>query len=196
MIALARGGASRECGQMILVGFSFGSAAEVLDDDAREEGDGVEIGFSFGDGYNFCASEAGLTEGIFKGVSDEATTATTIETDSIEVLVKPTIAGEDNMAGATAEGGIVFVVFRRAIPVPNSEFGTRIPGSNAAEAKDAGEVDGRIGAEGEGSDRFAEVSTYCHAASTKIDGGVVVDGVLCCDEERAAGGILEGLAAV
>ena len=180
---------------MILVGFSFGSAAEVLDDDAGEEGDGVEVGFGFGDGYDFCASEAGLTEGIFKGVSDEATTATTIETDSIEVLVKPTIAGEDNMAGATTEGGVVFVVFGRAIPVPNGEVGTRIPGSSAAKAEDAGEVDGRIGAEGEGSDRFAEVSTYCHAASTKIDGGVVVHGVLCCDEERATGGILEGLGA-
>jgi hypothetical protein len=28
-----------------------------------------------------------------------------------------------------------------------------------------------------------------------MDGSVVVDGVLCCDEERAAGGILEGLGA-
>jgi hypothetical protein len=98
-----------------------------LGDDAREEGDGVEVGFGFGDGYDFCASEAGLTEGIFKGVSDEATTATTIETDSIEVLVKPTIAGKDNMAGATAEGGAVFVVFRRAIPVPNGEVGAGCP---------------------------------------------------------------------
>ena len=32
--------------------FSFGSAAEVLDDDAGEEGDGVEVGFGFGDGYD------------------------------------------------------------------------------------------------------------------------------------------------
>ena len=32
------------CGTMTLQGFSFGSAAEVLD----EEGDGVEVGFSFG----------------------------------------------------------------------------------------------------------------------------------------------------
>jgi len=42
---------------------------------------------------------------------------------------------------------------------------------------------------------FVEVSTYCHAASTKIDGGVVVHGVLCCNEEGATGGILEGLGA-
>jgi hypothetical protein len=63
---------------MTLQRFEFGSAAEVLDDDAGEEGDGVEVGFGFGDGYDFCASEAGLTEGIFKGVSDEATTTATI----------------------------------------------------------------------------------------------------------------------
>jgi hypothetical protein len=33
---------------MTLQGFSFGSAAEVLDEEANEEGDGVEVGFSFG----------------------------------------------------------------------------------------------------------------------------------------------------
>ena len=55
-IALARGGASREFGQMILQRFSFGSAAEELDDDAGEEGDGVEVGFGFGDGYDFGAA--------------------------------------------------------------------------------------------------------------------------------------------
>ena len=70
---------------MTLRGFSFGSAAEVLDDDAREEGDGVEVGFGFGDGYDFGARKAGVAEGVFKGVSDEATTAATVETDSIEV---------------------------------------------------------------------------------------------------------------
>jgi hypothetical protein len=36
--------------------FSFGSAAEVLDDDAGEEGGGVEVGFGFGDGYDFGAA--------------------------------------------------------------------------------------------------------------------------------------------
>ena len=34
-------------------GFSFGSAAEVLDEDAGEEGDGIEVGFGFGDSYDF-----------------------------------------------------------------------------------------------------------------------------------------------
>ena len=33
-----------------------GSAAEELDDDAGEEGDGVEVGFGFGDGYDFGAA--------------------------------------------------------------------------------------------------------------------------------------------
>jgi len=36
------------CGTMTLQGFSFGSAAEELDEEAKEEGDGVEVGFSFG----------------------------------------------------------------------------------------------------------------------------------------------------
>ena len=40
------------CGSRNLQGFSFGSAAAVLDDDAREEGDGVEVGFGFWDGYD------------------------------------------------------------------------------------------------------------------------------------------------
>jgi len=166
--------------------------AEVLDYDAGEKRDGVEVGFGFGDGYDFCASEAGLAEGIFKGVSYEATTAATIKTDSIEVLVKPTIAGEDNMAGAAAVGGVVFVVFWRSIPVPNGEVGTRIPGSNAAEAEDAGEVieiDDRVGAKGEEADIFVESSAHGQCASTEIDGGVVVDGVFCCDEEGAASDI-------
>ena len=70
MIALARGGASRECGQMILVGFSFGSAAEVLDDDAGEEGDGVEVGFGFRDGYDLAAAAREASD--FESASNEA----------------------------------------------------------------------------------------------------------------------------
>ncbi len=34
--------------RLTLHGFALGSAAEVLDDDAGEEGYGVEVGFSFG----------------------------------------------------------------------------------------------------------------------------------------------------
>ena len=68
-IALARGSASRECGKMTLRRFSFGSAAEVLDDDAGEEGDGVEVGFGFGDGYDFAI--VGCTCDL-EGVANEA----------------------------------------------------------------------------------------------------------------------------
>jgi hypothetical protein len=55
---------------MILVGFSLGSAAEVLDDDAREEGDGVEVGFGFRDGYDLAATAREATE--FKSAPNEA----------------------------------------------------------------------------------------------------------------------------
>ena len=62
---------------MILQGFSLGSAAEVLnddagDDDAGDEDDGIEEGLWFGDGYDFGAGrEAGLCEGLFKGIPCE-----------------------------------------------------------------------------------------------------------------------------
>jgi hypothetical protein len=54
---------------MTLQRFSFGSAAEVLDDDAGEKGDGVEVGFGFWDGYDFAI--AGSTCDL-KGVANEA----------------------------------------------------------------------------------------------------------------------------
>ena len=57
---------------MTLQGFSFGSAAEILEDKAGEEGDGGEVGFGFGDGYDLVAIEAGFVEGLRKGVPDEA----------------------------------------------------------------------------------------------------------------------------
>ena len=64
--------------RLTLPGFSLGSAAEVLDDDASEEGDGVEVGFGFGDGYDFGAA-AGTGEALFKSVSDEATAGIAVE---------------------------------------------------------------------------------------------------------------------
>ena len=75
---------------MTLQGFAFGSAADVLDDDAGEEAlavageadlvegeaeeehDGGDDGFGFGDGYDFVAHETGFAEGLRKGVSYEA----------------------------------------------------------------------------------------------------------------------------
>ena len=53
--ALMSSSASREFWRTFR-GFSLGSAAEVLDADAREEGDGAEVGFGFGDGYDEVAS--------------------------------------------------------------------------------------------------------------------------------------------
>jgi len=38
---------------MTLQGVLLGSAAEVLNDDCCEEGEGVEVGFRLGDGYDF-----------------------------------------------------------------------------------------------------------------------------------------------
>ena len=58
------------CGTMTLQGFSFGSAAEILDDDAGEEGYGVEVGFGFGDGYDLGASTREASD--FKSASHEA----------------------------------------------------------------------------------------------------------------------------
>ena len=53
---------------MIVHGFSFGSAAEVLDD-VGEEGDGVEVGFGFGDGYDFAIVDSSCD---LEGVANEA----------------------------------------------------------------------------------------------------------------------------
>ena len=75
------------CGTMTLQGFSFGSVAEVLNDNAGKESDGMEVGFGFGGGYDFCAgSEAGLCEGLFKGIPDKPTTTATIETEFCEIF--------------------------------------------------------------------------------------------------------------
>ena len=70
---------------MTLQGFSFGSAAEVLDDYACEENDGIEEGFGFGDGYNFGA--AARRKVIHsKGISDEAVSGVAVEADAVEVV--------------------------------------------------------------------------------------------------------------
>jgi hypothetical protein len=55
---------------MTLQGFSFGSAAEELDDDAGEEGGGVEVGFGFGDCYDEATTTFEATD--FKSAADEA----------------------------------------------------------------------------------------------------------------------------
>ena len=58
------------CGTMTLKGFSFGSAAEVLDGEACEEGDGIKEGFGFRDGYDFAATARESAD--FESASNEA----------------------------------------------------------------------------------------------------------------------------
>ena len=67
---------------MTLQGFSFGSAAEILEDKAGEEGDGGEVGFGFGDGYDFRAAAA---EAPVEAVSDEAVSGVAVEADVGEI---------------------------------------------------------------------------------------------------------------
>ena len=63
--------------------FSVGSAAEVLDDDAGEEGDGGEVDFGFGDGYDFAAAAREATD--FESAANEAVAVVAVETDVGEV---------------------------------------------------------------------------------------------------------------
>ena len=91
-IALACDGASRECGKMTLRRFSFGSAAEVLDDDSGEEGDGVEVGFGFGDGYDLGSAAC---ESSLKSASNGGGAGVAIEADIGEVGGKGGVVGED-----------------------------------------------------------------------------------------------------
>ena len=189
-----RGSVSGEFVVMILQGLSPGSAAEVLDEDSCEEGDGGDVGFGFGDGYDLGSAAC---ESSLKSASNGGGAGVAIEADIGQVGGKGGVVGKDQVAGVRVSA-VVCSVLGSPAPVPDGQVGSGCPRSDTAEAEsadEAGEIEGGVGAEGEGSDRFAEVSTYCHAASTKIDGGVVVDGVLCYDEERAAGGILEGLGA-
>jgi hypothetical protein len=81
--------------RLTLHGFALGSAAEVLDDDAGEEGYGVEVGFSFGDGYDFCAAAA---EASVEAISNKAAAVIAVEIDIIEVGSDGGIVGEDKVA--------------------------------------------------------------------------------------------------
>ena len=69
---------------MILVGFSFGSAAKVLDDDAGEERDGVEVGFGFGDGYDFAI--VGSTCDL-EGVPNETASRIAVKADALQLCI-------------------------------------------------------------------------------------------------------------
>ena len=183
-IALARGCASRECGQMTLQRFSLSSAAEVLDDEAGEEGGGVKVSFGFGDGYDEAAA-ARTSEAELKPASNGGGAGVAVEADIGEVGGKNGVVCKDQVAVIRVSAVVCFVLGSSA-PVPDGQVGSGCPRSDTAEAEradEAGEVDGRVGAEIERADRFVEVSAHGHAAAIEIDGYVVVDGVLCCDQE-------------
>ena len=64
-------------------GFVFTLAADVLDDDAGEEGEGVEVGFGFGDGYDF-AIEVSTCDLV--GVAYEAAlVAAAVKADALQL---------------------------------------------------------------------------------------------------------------
>jgi RTX calcium-binding nonapeptide repeat (4 copies) len=127
---------------MTLRRFSFGSATEVISGATGEQADCGEVGFGFADGYDFGAgSKAGLCEGPFKGIPDEAYTISAVEADFCEIFRgEICVAGEDHMAGI----GVIVdwrSVLRRSAPIPDSQCGTGStagPGE-AAEAQDAGD---------------------------------------------------------
>ncbi len=127
---------------MTLRRFSFGSATEVISGATGEQADCGEVGFGFADGYDFGAgSKAGLCEGPFKGIPDEAYTISAVEADFCEIFRSEIcVAGEDHMAGI----GVIVdwrSVLRRSAPIPDSQCGTGStagPGE-AAEAQDAGD---------------------------------------------------------
>ena len=184
-IALARGSASREFGKMMLQNFSFGSATEVLDDDSNEEGNGVEVGFGFGDGYDFGSAAC---ESSLKSASNGGGAGVAIEADIGEVGGKGGVVCKDQ-AAVVRVSAVVCSVLCLSAPVPDSEVGAACPGADATEAEradEAGEIEGRVGAESERADRFIECSTHGQTAAIEVDGGVVVDGVLRRDKEGAA----------
>ena len=122
---------------MTLQGFAFGSAADVLDDDAgeealavageadlvegdaEEEGDGGDVGFGFGDGYDFGAAAC---ESSLKSASNGGGAGVAIEADIGEVGGKGGVVGEDQVAGVRVSA-VVCSVFGSSAPVPDGQVG-------------------------------------------------------------------------
>ena len=95
-----------------------------MDGEASEENGGVEEGIGFGDGYDFGAgSEAGLCEGLFRGIPDETYTVSAVAADFYEIFRgEICIAAEDGMAGV----GVIVdwrSVLWRSTPVTDGQFG-------------------------------------------------------------------------
>ena len=176
--------------RLSLKGFSLGSEAEVLDDDAGEEGEGVEVGFSFGDGYDEVA--AACEGAIDHSLSHEAVAVVAVETNVVEVIGEGCVTGVEHQSA-----GVCIIVdlcspIGGSAPVPDGQVGAGRPGVDAAEAERAdevGKVDDGVLAQGEEADILVEVSADGHATAIEVDICAVADGVCGGDEERAAGDI-------
>ena len=66
---------------MTLQRFEFGSAAEVLNDDAGEESDGGDVGFGFRDGYDFAIVDSVCD---LEGVPNEAASRIAVKADALQ----------------------------------------------------------------------------------------------------------------
>ena len=133
------------CGTMTLQSFSFGSAAEVLDDDAGEKRDGVEVGFGFGDCYDFAI--VGSTCDLKCVCNEAALLDAAIEVDLLQLRGAKSggsCVSDDHLIQATAG---VAAVFRVAGPVVDGEERVRIVPVDVCEAEEhaiaaCAEVDG------------------------------------------------------
>ena len=146
-----------------------------MDDDAGEEGNGYDLG-------------SAACESSLKPASNGGGAGVAVEADIGEVGGKGGVVGEDQVAGVRVSA-VVCSVLGLSAPVPDGQVGSCYPRSDTAEAEgadEAGEVEGRVGAESERAYGFVEVSAQGHATAIEIDGCVVVDGVLCCDQEGTA----------
>ena len=144
------------CGTMAPV---FGLAAEV-NADAEEEDDAGEVGFGFWDGYDFGAAARESTD--FKSIADKATSVAAVEADIGEVGRKGGVVSKDKAAGVLIVVDWIVILGESAL-VPDGQVGAGCPGTDAAEAEDAGEpgeVDDGVPAEGELPDILAEVAAH------------------------------------
>jgi len=171
---------------MTLQELSPGSAADGSGGaNGEQEHQSRGVGFRFRNGYDFGAAAG---EALCESASREARAASAVEADAVEIGIEAGSICEDDMAVVETITNRS-AVFIDTIPVPDGQVGAGCPRAYTAEAQradEAGEVDDRVGAEGEKPYAFVEGSTYCHTASTEIDSGGVIDGVLCCDEEGAS----------
>ena len=171
---------------MTLQELSPGSAADGSGGaNGEQEHQSRGVGFRFRNGYDFGAAAG---EALCESASREARAASAVEADAVEIGIEAGSICEDDMAVVETITNRS-AVFIDTIPVPDGQVGAGCPRAYTAEAQradEAGEVDDRVGAEGEKPYAFVEGSTYGHATAAEIDSSGVVDGVFCCDEEGTA----------